>query len=243
MKKEAYYFSHDGTAQDDPKCMLLIDQLGMEGYGIYWGLIERLRGEPNYRLPMSVCSAYARRWNTSKEKVEAVIKSFNLFEIEESSYFFSIRLRRSMMEKSATGTKNALSRWNRNATAMQLHSDGNATAMQTDAIKVKERKVKESKEKERVGEVAPPPSHPLCLFVSSKLKNVSLLKNQLSDEQAQNLVAKFDKGIIQDVLYEMENKKDLAKKYTSVNLTIQSWIKIREKNIPIVEKIDYGISQ
>ena len=33
MKKDAYYFSHDSNAQDDPKCMLLIDQLGMEGYG------------------------------------------------------------------------------------------------------------------------------------------------------------------------------------------------------------------
>ena len=34
-KKDAYYFSHDANAQDDPKCMLLIDQMGLEGYGIF----------------------------------------------------------------------------------------------------------------------------------------------------------------------------------------------------------------
>ena len=34
------YFPHDSNAKDDPKCMVLIDQLGMEGYGIYWVLIE-----------------------------------------------------------------------------------------------------------------------------------------------------------------------------------------------------------
>ena len=40
MSKDAYYFTHDSNAKDDPKCALLIDQLGMEGYGIYWMLIE-----------------------------------------------------------------------------------------------------------------------------------------------------------------------------------------------------------
>lgn len=34
MSKDAYYFTHDSNAKDDPKCALLIDQLGMEGYGI-----------------------------------------------------------------------------------------------------------------------------------------------------------------------------------------------------------------
>ena len=73
-KKDAYYFSHDSNAQDDPKCMILIDQLGMEGYGIFWALIERLRNEKDYTLPINLANAFAKRWQTSKEKVEAVIK-------------------------------------------------------------------------------------------------------------------------------------------------------------------------
>ena len=28
-KKDAFYFSHDSDAKDDPKCMLLIEELGL----------------------------------------------------------------------------------------------------------------------------------------------------------------------------------------------------------------------
>ena len=61
MKKDAYYFSHDANAQDDPKCMVLIDQLGMEGYGIFWALIEKLRNESNYKLPLAIVGSLATR--------------------------------------------------------------------------------------------------------------------------------------------------------------------------------------
>ncbi len=147
MKKEAYYFSHDANAQDDPKCMLLIDQLGMEGYGIFWGLIEKLRNEPDYKLPIYVLPSLAKRWGTSKEKVQTVVSEFGLFVMDENM-FFSERLQRSMLLKSEKARANALNRWklsDGNATAMQPHSDRNATAMQKDAIKVKKSKVKESK--------------------------------------------------------------------------------------------------
>ena len=111
MKKDAYYFSHDANSQDDPKCMLLIDQLGMEGYGIFWALIERLRQEKEYKLPFAIVPSLARRWATSKEKVEVVIKNFALFIIIDDC-FFSERLLRSMTEKSLKASKNAYSKWN-----------------------------------------------------------------------------------------------------------------------------------
>lgn len=137
MKKDAYYFSHDANAMDDPKCMLLIDQLGMEGYGIFWGLIERLRQEKDYKLPTMIIPSLAKRWSTSTEKVQTVVSKYGLFVMEDDG-FFSERLRRSMVEKSQKGSKSALIRWY-----------GNATAMQNDAIKGKERKRKERKGKEK----------------------------------------------------------------------------------------------
>ena len=51
------YFPHDSNAKDDPKCVLLIEQLGMEGYGIYWMLVETLRDQPNYRYPIILIPA------------------------------------------------------------------------------------------------------------------------------------------------------------------------------------------
>ena len=61
MSKDAYYFPHDSNAKDDPKCVLLIEQLGMEGYGIYWMLIETLREQPDYTYPVANILALGRR--------------------------------------------------------------------------------------------------------------------------------------------------------------------------------------
>ena len=142
MKKEAYYFSHDANAQDDPKCMVLIDQLGMEGYGIFWALIEKLRAEKGYKLPISTIPAFAKRWGTSKEKVETVVNSYNLFKIS-NNYFFSLRLKKSMEEKTENARRSALIRWG-NANALQSNSKRIANGMQNDAIKVKKSKEKEN---------------------------------------------------------------------------------------------------
>jgi len=152
MAKDAYYFSHDSSSQDDPKCMLLIDQLGMEGYGIFWALIEKLRNETDYKLPLAITGSYAKRWGTSKEKVDTVIKNYGLFVLTEH-HFFSERLLRSMNKKTEIARNAALLRWGNNTEnqqlitdGMQTHSFGNANGMQNDAIKVKESKGKESKE-------------------------------------------------------------------------------------------------
>ena len=52
--KDAYWLQHDSNAKDDPKCMLLIEDLGLEGYGVFWVLIEYLRDQPDYRCSLSM---------------------------------------------------------------------------------------------------------------------------------------------------------------------------------------------
>ena len=143
MAKEAYYFSHDANSQDDPKCMVLIDQLGMEGYGIFWALIEKLRAEKGYQLPLATIPAFAKRWGTSKEKVETVVKNYNLFKIKQN-YFYSYRLKKSMEEKTERAKLSASARWG-DANALQPNNKRIANGMQKDAIKVKESKEKEKK--------------------------------------------------------------------------------------------------
>lgn len=49
-EKEAYYFSHDANAKDDPKILQLRMELGWEGYGLFWALIELLRNESDHRM-------------------------------------------------------------------------------------------------------------------------------------------------------------------------------------------------
>ena len=90
MKKNTYYFSHDYNARNDTKVLFLRMQLGMEGYGIYWYLIESL-AESGGTLPLQLIPVLAMQMHTTEAKVNAVVNAFGLFEITDD-LFFSIRL-------------------------------------------------------------------------------------------------------------------------------------------------------
>lgn len=138
--KDAYWFSHDCNAASDPKCLLLIDQLGLEGYGIYWILVETLRDQPEYKYPINLLPALARRYNTTAEKINTVVRSYGLFVIENDEVFFSESLINRMMildGKRDQARKAAHIRWGKcgsNADALHEHCGSNA-------IKVKYSKV------------------------------------------------------------------------------------------------------
>jgi len=89
MKNDVFWFTHDANATDDEKIMMLIDQLGLEGYGIYWVLIEKLRGTDNFKLSFTIVPILARRYNTTAEKMLTVIKQYNLFQYDDEGFFFS----------------------------------------------------------------------------------------------------------------------------------------------------------
>jgi hypothetical protein len=126
---------------------LLIEQLGLEGYGIYWILVETLRDQPEYKYPLALLPALARRFNTTTEKITTVVMKYGLFDVVDDEFFFSDSLIRRMLpltEKRDKMRANALKRWhNDDAKAMQLQCNGNPIAMQ-----VKESKVKQSIEKD-----------------------------------------------------------------------------------------------
>jgi len=78
MKNKSYYFSHDGNAHNDVKLQFLIDELGMEGYGIFWYLIESLFEAGGY-LPIKIIPILARQMNTTQPKVEVIINNYGLY--------------------------------------------------------------------------------------------------------------------------------------------------------------------
>lgn len=149
MSKDAYYFPHDSNAKDDPKCVLLIEQLGMEGYGIYWMLIEPLREQPDYTYPVANIPALGRRYNTTAEKVKTVVCNYGLFTVKDDKIFFSDSLNRRMLvfeekraKRSEAGRLGNAARWKTSQT------DRNAITMRSQFIASK---VKKSKEKESIG--------------------------------------------------------------------------------------------
>lgn len=142
MSKEAYYFSHDSNAHNDPKILNLLQHEGWAGYGLYWAIVELLRNESDYRLKAQY-GVYAFALRTEEERIKNVVENYELF-VVDSGYFFSESLIRRMEikeTKSQKARESALSRWNKekpDANAMRTHSEGNA---------IKESKVKEKKEK------------------------------------------------------------------------------------------------
>lgn len=151
MKKDAYYFSHDANAKDDPKILQLRMHLGWEGYGLFWGLIELLRNQPDYRMQKHYMSiAFALQ--TDQKKIESLVNDFDLFAKDEQ-YFWSESLlkRMELKEERSEKMRNAANkRWNKesDAKAMQKHNLSNAEAMQLKERKEKEIKVNEIKENE-----------------------------------------------------------------------------------------------
>jgi uncharacterized phage protein (TIGR02220 family) len=169
MSKEAYYFSHDSNARHDPKILALRSEYGIEGYGIYWVIVEMLREANEYKLPTKAyiwnaiamqvqCKDYDK--DDAKRFVEFCINECELFESDEQ-FFWSKSLLNRMDKKNDVSKKRseaAKARWEKrdnsavsdkkedanvsksNANAMQ----NNANAMQTDAIKGKEIKEKEN---------------------------------------------------------------------------------------------------
>jgi len=144
--KDAYFFPHDSNAKDDIKCILLIENLGMEGYGIFWLLVETLRDQPNYKYPIKLLPSLARKYNTTFEKVKQVILDYGLFKIENEEFFYSESLIKRMLkleEKRAKNKQAAEIRWNKyrqendlleNASAMQTHNICNANRTEENII-------------------------------------------------------------------------------------------------------------
>lgn len=156
--KDAYYFSHDSNAKDDPKCVLLIEQLGLEGYGIYWVLVEILREQPSYKYPLNLLPALARRFNSTHEKFKAVVFSYDLFTVENEMLFFSNsliermnvleekRLKRSIAGKAGNAVKYGNKQ---NELAMRSQCDPNDDAMRSECLASKVNKSKENNNKEK----------------------------------------------------------------------------------------------
>src|SRR5574343_208888 len=119
-----FYFQHDYNASNDFKILFLRQQLGMEGVGIFWYLIEQL-AQSNGKLPLKIVPVLAMQMQVTEVKVNAVINNFNLFAID-GEFFSSNRLNQHLTERervklinSQKGKKSAQLRINHSSTAVE----------------------------------------------------------------------------------------------------------------------------
>jgi uncharacterized protein YdaU (DUF1376 family) len=152
LNKDAFYFPHFSNARNDAKIIKLRRILGIEGYGIYFMLLEVLRDQTEFKFPLNGIEDLAFEWHVSKEKVSAVVLEFSLFDIDEENNFFSMRFNEYLepyikmkLQRVEAGKKSAQKRLEKSTAVQQPFNDRSTTVQQS---KVKESKVKESKVKE-----------------------------------------------------------------------------------------------
>lgn len=156
VMKKTNYFSHDSNARNDSKIISLRMKLGVEGYGIYFMIIERLREESDY-VSNKDYDSLAFDFRTTPEKVKSVIEDFGLFIFSDDDCFYSDSLMQRMILKDEKSKKHSLGgkkamekRWNN---AHQNNKDAITNLSNSDNIVItnlhesdnKERKVKERK--------------------------------------------------------------------------------------------------
>ena len=154
MKKDTFYFSHDFNAHNDVKILYMRQELGMEGYGIYWFLIESL-ADAGGCLPVNIIPVLAMQMQTTEAKINVIINNYNLFKVIDNQFYSQrllehIELRKSL---SKSGKKGAISRWEKVKNNLLENGVANGVAIgeANGEANAKESKGKEIKEKESMG--------------------------------------------------------------------------------------------
>jgi len=158
MAKHAYHFKHDFNAHNDEKILDLRMDLGMEGYGVYWYLVELLAQSDGYKLNTNY-KRLAFSMQIDEKILKAVVEDYGLFCIEKELFFSKsliermIRLDEIKRKRAEIGAKGGKSK----AIGKQLVSKTEPIAKQNQAeeskgeeSKVKKRREEDNKEKKKI---------------------------------------------------------------------------------------------
>ena len=100
MNKDAYYFSHDSNARNDQRLLKVRMQHGMQGYGIYFGIVEILREQEGYILSLKDIPSIAYDLRIEIPIIEEIIFNYDLFVMEDDIFYSkSLKKRLELMDE------------------------------------------------------------------------------------------------------------------------------------------------
>lgn len=136
MAKKTFYFPHDANARNDEKLLAVRMKYGMEGYGIYFTLIEKLLESTEYTL-LKDYNTIAFELRVGADKVKSIVEDFGLFQFTDCGKLFyseSLKSRMDPLEeirdkRREAGKKGAEKRWEtKQKMANAINNDSKAMA-------------------------------------------------------------------------------------------------------------------
>ena len=123
MPKDCYYFSHDNNARNDEKILCLMAEYGIEGYGIYWVIVEMMHEAENTELRHDTLNGIAFRFSlpiTTLQGALSLAITLKLFESDGVVFWSnSLRSRKATWKEkhnklSESGKAGMAKRWGKN---------------------------------------------------------------------------------------------------------------------------------
>ena len=212
--KESFYFAHDFNAHDDPKIRAMMRKNQLEGYGIFWTIIELLASETGrWYLPKDY-DGLAYEMRTQSDRIKSVVEEFGLFEFDDKN-FWNNRLDSHFSER-AKKSEQARKAAKRMHEKRRLRKDNHAVAQipqcKVDAIKErkgKEKKGNESKTKKKINKKQ------FLEFVFLKKEEHEKLLVDFGEEKLNKCIEKLDNFI--------PNSKT-SKSYKDHNRVLRGWV-------------------
>ena len=177
--KETFYFQHDYNARNDPKLQDVLIDLGVEGIGVFWCIIEQLY-EQGGTLPLHYCKSIAFALHVDFCMVEHLVNDYGLFKNDGQNMWSESVLNRLNRRKDISDKRKlaALARWRQNlenqsqastqtndnpiannANEMQVQTTSNASAGHKEKEIKEKNNIKESnKEKHETAKRFVPPT-------------------------------------------------------------------------------------
>lgn len=207
--KDAFYFSHDYNAIQDPKIMILLSECGLAGVGMYWVIIEILHQQPCGSITQEAFSNYVKFYchfqNQGEHllnKIEQVLISSKLLYIKNGK-MFSERVLRNKKHREEISEKRSFA--GKKSAQIRLKS----TSVQQKSTSVQHTKGKERKGKEIKEEV---------------LKTKHLEFVLLTPEEYDKLVAQFGaQGVAERIARLNDYIGSKGVKYKNHYYTILNW--------------------